>query len=101
MSQLSKKQITFLFWLITSSIILFIVFLIIKLFTNPKEEAPLIQTEIVAALQEKADKAHEEMLIERTKTKFEAEEAQKHLDEVLKIDDGVERRKKLAALLNQ
>jgi len=51
------------------------------------------------ALQAKVDKAEEDGLKARVEAVAVAGEQKKQLDEVMKIDDGAERRKRLAAML--
>lgn len=52
-------------------------------------------------LQDKVDKAQEDNLTARVTAKVKADEDKKKLDEVLKIDDGAERRKRLAEMLSK
>lgn len=87
-------------YLVLGSIALFILFIFFRMFSNKNEPSPAIELTLPKLIQEKLDKANEEYLIEKTKAKLEAEIATKQLEEVTKIDDGAERRKKLAELLN-
>lgn len=51
-------------------------------------------------LKEKVQKAEEEALVARVEARVKAEHEVKELEEVAKIDDGAERRKRLAEMLN-
>jgi hypothetical protein len=55
--------------------------------------------EIPEALKAKVAKAEEEALVARVEARVTAEQEVKELEEVAKIDDGVERRKRLAKML--
>ncbi len=57
--------------------------------------------EIPKVLQDKVDKAEEDGLRARVEATTHADDEKKHLDEVLKINDGAERRKRLAELASK
>lgn len=52
-------------------------------------------------LQDKVDKAQEDNLRVRVETKIIVQEQKKELEAVMKIDDGAERRKRLAEMLGK
>lgn len=54
-----------------------------------------------APLVEAFEKAHEEALVARAKASAATEARQEQLQEISKIDDGKERRKRLAAMLKK
>jgi hypothetical protein len=56
---------------------------------------------IPKVLQDKVDKAQEDNLRIRVETKVVAEEHKKELEAVMKLDDGAERRKRLAEMLGK
>lgn len=55
--------------------------------------------EVPQALKEKVEKAEEHALVARIEARVEAEKDIEKLEEVAKIDDGAERRKRLAGML--
>ena len=63
--------------------------------------APPKLPEVSKKLKAKVEKAEEEALVARVEARVEATEAKKILDEAADIDDGKERRKHLAAMLNR
>jgi hypothetical protein len=56
---------------------------------------------IPKVLQDKVDQAQEDNLTARVTAKVKADEDKKKLDDVLKVEDGAERRKQLAKLLGK
>ena len=54
---------------------------------------------IPKAIQERVNQAQEDNLRVRVEAKVKADEQKKQLDDVLKMDDGAERRKRLAEML--
>lgn len=76
-----------------------LVLAILRGFLDPKKkEAEPGLPPVPKALQDKVNKAEEDGLKARVEATVKAEEQKKQLDEVLKIDDGAERRKRLAEL---
>jgi hypothetical protein len=55
--------------------------------------------DVSEALKDKVRQAEEEALIARVEARVEAETQKKELEEISTIDDGAERRKRLAAML--
>ena len=92
-------QAKYIFLSIFSVCAVFIVYFVYKFFSSPKDQPSLIPIQIQEKLQEKVNKAEEAALIEKTKAQLDAKEANIKLNEILIIDDGAERRKKLAELL--
>lgn len=72
-----------------------------SLFGGPKAEGPSRLPPVPPKLQEKVDKAEEEALKARVEAKVTAETDKKELEEIGKIADGKERRKRLADKLKQ
>lgn len=88
-------------YLVLGSIALFVLFVFFRMFSNKNEQTPALEVMLPKLIQEKLDIANEEYLIEKTKAKVEAEIAKKELEEITNIDDGAERRRKLAELLSK
>jgi len=63
--------------------------------------APAKLPEVPKKLKEKVEKAEEAALVARVEARVEATEAKKLLDEAADIDDGKERRKRLADMLSR
>jgi hypothetical protein len=63
--------------------------------------APAKLPEVPKKLKEKVEKAEEEALIARVEARVEAAESKKILDEAANIEDGKERRKRLAEQLRR
>jgi hypothetical protein len=77
-----------------------ILFLVLrKMFFGPKPEGPTRLPDVPPALQRKVDQVQEEALKAKVEAKVTAEDDKKKLDEITKIDDGAERRKQLAQML--
>lgn len=93
-------QFKYIFYSVLSVCIVFVLFLVYRLFSSPKDPVPTFPIEVQKTLQEKVNRAEEDALIAKTKATLQAEEAEKALNEIMVIDDGVERRKRLADLLN-
>jgi len=98
----------FLVWLKSAKWILYVVLavgtgilllVLRKLFFGPKPDVPSKLPDVPPALQRKVDQAQEEALKAKVEAKVTAEDDKKQLDEITKIDDGVERRKRLAQML--
>lgn len=79
------------------------IFLLRGLFVKEKpdgsKEDPL--PEVEEKLKQKVRKAEEEALVSRVEAKVEAEKDQQELKEVAQIEDGKERRKRLAEMLRR
>lgn len=70
-----------------------------KMFFGPKPDVPTRLPDVPPALQRKVDQVQEEALKAKVEAKVTAEDDKKQLDEITKIDDGAERRKRLAQML--
>lgn len=68
---------------------------------KPKPGDPPGLPPVPKALQDKVDKAQEDNLVARVTSKVKADEQKKALEEVMKVDDGAERRKRLAEMLSK
>jgi len=62
----------------------------------PRKNLP----EVSERLKAKVEKVEEDALIARVRARVEAEKAEKRLEEIAKVDDGIERRKRLAEYLS-
>jgi hypothetical protein len=70
-----------------------------KMFWGPKPEGPTRLPDVPPALQKKVEKAQEEAIKAKVEAKITAEIDKKEVEEILQIDDGAERRKRLAEKL--
>jgi uncharacterized protein YpmS len=68
---------------------------------HPSGKKEDVLPEVDVALKEKVQQAEEESLVARVEARVEAEAQKEELHEVMKIDDGSERRRRLAALLRR
>ena len=68
---------------------------------KPKPGQPPGLPPVPKQLQDKVNKAEEDNLVARVESKVKAEEQKKQLQEVMKVDDGTERRKRLAEMLSK
>lgn len=66
---------------------------------KPGEGGGGLMPPVPKVLQDKVDKAQEDNLVARVTAKVKADDDKKKLDDVMKIDDGAERRKRLAEML--
>jgi len=98
---MKTEQIKYIFWSVLSVCSVFIVYFVYKFFSSPKDEPSLIPIQVAKAFQDKVDKAQENALVEKVKATVQAENAHQTLNDILIIDDGAERRKKLAELLSK
>lgn len=73
--------------------------LFVKERSDGSEEDPL--PEVADKLKKRVQQAEEEALVSRVEAKVKAEQDQKELEEVAQIDDGKERRKRLADMLRR
>lgn len=89
-------------WLIIG-IIFAIMVLVLRSLLNvkPQPGEPAGLPPIPKVLQEKVNQAEEDGMRVRVTANAKADEQKKQLDEVLKIDDGAERRKRLAEMLSK
>ena len=94
------KRTKWVAWAVLAVATVAVVWFFRTLFTaDPK--APARLPEVPAALKYKVAKAEEDALIARVEASVEAEKAKELLDEAAAIDDGVERRKRLAEALRR
>ena len=66
---------------------------------NPADGHEPLLSPVPKAIQDRVDQAQEDNLRARVEAKVKADDQKKALDDVLKIDDGAERRKRLAEML--
>jgi hypothetical protein len=83
---------------VLSGIALIVGFVLRSLFTGSKPSEPGIPPP-PSALKQAVEQAHEDSLKARIVASTQAQEHHEKLAEIAKIDDGVERRKKLAEML--
>lgn len=87
-------------WAIGGVVVVIFAALLKNIVVPPRKPGKKIALpEIPPVVQAKVDKAHEEALVARVEARVEAEAEVVKLEEVAKIDDGAERRKRLAAML--
>jgi hypothetical protein len=99
---------TFLAWLKSAkwlalavgAVVLGVLLLVLRnLFFGPRPSGPSRLPDVSPKLREKVAKAEEEALRAKIEAKVQASEDKKDLEEIAKIEDGVERRKRLAEKL--
>lgn len=93
------KGAKWLAWAGLGVVAVVILFIVRGLFSGPKTPGKRLP-EVPNALKEKVEKAEEGALIARVEARVKAEEATKELEEIAAVDDGAERRKRLAEMLN-
>lgn len=83
-------------------VVVVVLLVVLRNFLDPKgaEKNPGLPP-VPKALQDKIDLAIEDGLKARVTATVRAEEEKKHVDEVMAIPDGAERRKRLAELANK
>jgi hypothetical protein len=89
----TAKWVLYLVLAIAAGILLFS---LRKLFVIPRPTGPTRLPDVPPALQAKVEKAQEEALKAKVEARVTADADKQELVEILKIDDGVERRKRLA-----
>jgi hypothetical protein len=71
-------------------------------FKEPPEGKKIdVLPEVHEELKQKVQQAEEEALVTRVEARVQAEAQQQELAEVMKVEDGAERRRRLAAMLRQ
>ncbi len=90
-----------LLWTVLAFGVAVVTWLLRSLFSGHTPEGPTKLPTIPAKLQAKVDKAEEEALKARVEATVTAVEDKKELEEIAKIPDGKERRKRLADKLRQ
>jgi len=93
------KSAKWVFWLILISALSVLFSLIRSFFSRshvPRKNLP----DVSERLKAKVEKVEEDALIARVRARVEAEKAEKRLEEIAKVDDGIERRKRLAEYLS-
>lgn len=78
-------------------------FVIRGLFHSPQDSdsGPKRLPDVPQPLKDKVEKAETEALVAKAEAKVTAEKDKKELETIMKVDDGAERRKRLADLLNR
>lgn len=66
------------------------------MFFGEKPDKPTRLPDVPDALRRKVEKVEEEALVAKAEARVTAEADKKEIEEILKIDDGVERRRQLA-----
>lgn len=99
----------FVAWLKTAKWILYLILAVAlgvlllvlrRAFFGERPERPVRLPDVPEALRRKVEKVEEEALIAKTEAKVTAASEKKEVEEIMKIEDGVERRKRLAAKLS-
>lgn len=88
------------FWAFLSLCVAILSAIVYQLFLS-KEELVESEPSVSKTLQEKADKTREEVLVSRIEIKAKTKKDLTELKSIVESKDGVERRKKLAAMLNE
>lgn len=95
----------FKYYLIAGGVLLAIVlfFVLRGLFTREDEDGTKtdILPEVEDALKERVRVAEEEALVARVEARVEAEQQREELEEIAKVEDGAERRRRLAEMLRK
>ena len=93
------KSLRWVAWAILAFVVVLVIWLVKGLFDGPKT-GPGRLPEAPKKLKEKVAKVEEAALVSKVEARVEAEKAKEALDEIAKVDDGKERRKRLAEMLN-
>ena len=95
------KSAKWVVYLVLATIVGVLALTLRKLFVIPRPEGPTRLPDIPPALRAKVEKAQEEAIKAKIEAKVTAEADKKDIVEILQIDDGIERRKRLADKLRQ
>lgn len=93
------KRTAWVLWVILAFTFAVLVWVVRGLFNGPKHAGPSRLPPVPEKLQAKVDQAEEEALKARVEATAKAEEDKRDLEEIGKISDGAERRKRLAEKL--
>ena len=95
------KRYRYWFWIGAAVLIAILLFVVRGLIVGSKDggKRKISLPEVPKALKDKVEQAEEESLVARVEARVVAEQEKKELQEVAKIDDGAERRKRLAKML--
>ena len=92
------KSLRWVAWAILAFVVVLVIWLVKGLFDGPKTGTGRLP-EVPQKLKEKVAKVEEAALVSKVEARVEAEKAKEALDEIAEIDDGKERRKRLAEML--
>lgn len=95
-----KAKAAWVFWLILGIGIAILTLFLRKLFSSPKEEIRL-EVKTPEILKKKVETAEEEYLKVKITNELKADELDNKLKEIAEIEEGSERRKRLAELINK
>lgn len=95
------KRASWLLWAFVALTFAVVVWTLRGLFNGPKHAGPTRLPPVPEKLRAKVDKAEEEALKAKVEATVKAEEAKHELEEIGKITDGAERRKRLAERLKR
>ena len=98
---MKAEQIKYIFWSVLSVCSVFIVYFIYRLFSSSHDKPSAIPIQVAQIFQKKVNQAQENALVEKVKANISAEKSNQALNDILVIDDGAERRKRLAELLSK
>lgn len=90
------KQAKWILWVVLAAGFAVVVILVRRLFSGPPSTGPTSLPTVPPALQAKVEKAEEEALKARIEATVHADEDRKEIEEISKIPDGKERRKRLS-----
>ncbi len=93
------KSLRWVAWAVLAVVVVLVIWFVRGLFSGPKTGTGRLP-EVPKKLKEKVAKVEESSLIAKVEARVEADKAKEALDEIAKIDDGKERRKRLAEMLN-
>jgi hypothetical protein len=93
------KSAKYALWAFLAVVFGVVILLVRSFFSGERKEGTGRLPEVPQKLKAKVEKVEEEALIARVEARVEAEQAEKHLEEVAAIDDGAERRARLAETL--
>ena len=94
-------KVVLLYLLAIASIIVTIVYYFFKRQLVHNDRTQLEGTQVIHEIEETLNKAHEEAAISHAVIKAETDVERHEIEEIVKIDDGVERRKRLAEKLSK
>jgi len=94
------KKFKYFIVMLSFMLVLGLVYFTFRMFSSSKEEIPAIYEKISVEMKQQIDKASDEALVAKTRAVVKAEDARLEIDKIEKIENGEERRKRLAEMLN-
>ena len=93
------KNTKYVLWVIAAVVVGVLFFLARTLFAMPRSVGTGRLPEVPEKLRTKVEKVQEDALVARVEARVEATKAKEELDRVAEIEDGAERRKRLAEII--